>query len=368
MAQGNGQSDGRADQLPGVVRSIQSAASKNPATERLVQEATDYLGAQLNRLMSGAGGRVGELTRKLTDVAEGKADAAGPLGRAAMGVMQGENPVKAMTKAGAKGVGEKVKSAMPGGKDGGGKAAPSGGKYNTIIEDLNIGVPLRVAYDEWTKFSQFPEWAKGAQKVDQDEETETKWSAKIAWSVRNWTSTITEQVPDRRIAWKSEGSQAVIHGVVSFHPLGENLTRILVTLQYYPSGFFEKTANLWRAQGRRVRLDLKLFRRYVMMGEADPDVEPWRGEIRDGEVVKNHDEAVAEERDQDQDQGAEEQGGEEDEDYDEDEEGDEEEDEEGDEGEEGDEDEDEDEEYDEGEEDEAEEERPARPRQPQHQR
>lgn len=330
MAQEDGQSDGRGEPLQGVMKSVQSAASKNPATERLVAELTDYLGAQLSRLMSGAGGRVGELTRQLSDVAEGRADASGLFGRTAKGVMQGENPAKAVAKAGAKGIGEKVKSAMPGGKNGG-KAAPSGGKFNTIVEDLTIGVPLRVAYDEWTKFSQFPEWSKGAQKVDQDEETVTKWSAKIAWSVRNWTSTITEQIPDERIAWKSEGSQATIHGVVSFHPLGENLTRILVTLQYYPAGFLEKTANLWRAQGRRVRLDMKLFRRYVMMGESDPDVEPWRGEIRDGEVVRSHEDAVAEERDRDGEDEDEDEGGydqEDEEDYGDEEEGEEEEEEE----------------------------------------
>lgn len=352
MASEDGQGGGP---LQDVVKSVQSAASKNPVTERLVAELTDYLGAQLGRLMSGAGGRVGEVTQQLTDVAEGNADAKGLLGRTAKGVMQGENPAKAVTKAGVKGVGEKVKSAMPGGKDGGGKAAPSGGKFNTIVEDLTIGVPLRVAYDEWTKFSQFPEWSKGAQKVDQDEETVTKWSAKIAWSVRNWTSTITEQIPDQRIAWKSEGAQATIHGVVSFHPLGENLTRILVTLQYYPAGFLEKTANLWRAQGRRVRLDMKLFRRYVMMGEADPEVEPWRGEIRDGEVVRSHEDAMAEEQDQDGE--------------DEDEEDQEEEDQDEDEGDEDEGDEEEEEDEDEQDEDEEEEEeKPARRRQPARQR
>jgi hypothetical protein len=89
--------------------------------------------------------------------------------------------------------------------------------------------------------------------------------------------------------------------VVTFHPLGENLTKVLLVLQYYPGGLFEKTGNVWRAQGRRARLDLKLYRRFVMM--TDEEVEGWRGEIRDSEVTREHDEVVAEEEgDDDQDE------------------------------------------------------------------
>ena len=83
-------------------------------------------------------------------------------------------------------------------------------------------------------------------------------------------------------------------GVVTFHPLGDNLTRVLLVLEYFPKGLFEKTGNIWRAQGRRARLDLKLFRTFVMMrGEATGG---WRGEIRDGEVVKDHETALREEK------------------------------------------------------------------------
>lgn len=82
-------------------------------------------------------------------------------------------------------------------------------------------------------------------------------------------------------------------------PAGENLTKILLVLEYYPSGLFEKTGNIWRAQGRRARLDLKHFRRFVSMaGEASG--EGWRGEIRDGEVVRTHDEALDAESEDDE--------------------------------------------------------------------
>ncbi|HSY00030.1 MAG TPA: cyclase, partial [Streptomyces sp.] len=90
------------------------------------------------------------------------------------------------------------------------------------------------------------------------------------------------------IAWTSEGDKATTRGVVTFHPLGDNLTKVLLVLEYFPKGLFEKVGGLFRAQGRRARLDLKLYRTFVMMrGEATGG---WRGEIRDGEVQERDEE------------------------------------------------------------------------------
>jgi hypothetical protein len=104
-------------------------------------------------------------------------------------------------------------------------------------------------------------------------------------------------VPDERIVWRSKGQKGHVDGAVTFHELGPNLTRILVVLEYYPQGFMERTGNIWRAAGRRARLELKHFRRHVMTRTIlNPDeVEGWRGVIEDGEVVKTHDEVVEEE-------------------------------------------------------------------------
>jgi hypothetical protein len=104
---------------------------------------------------------------------------------------------------------------------------------------------------------------------------------------------VQEQVPDDRIVWTSEGAKGTTRGAVSFHELAPNLTRIVLVVEYYPSGFFEKTGNLWRAQGRRMRLDFKHFVRFVTLTQEEP--EGWRGEIRDGEVVVSHEEAMEEE-------------------------------------------------------------------------
>ena len=180
----------------------------------------------------------------------------------------------------------KAKEAMGGGR----KNKPDGqGKSLNIVEDITVGVPVREAYNQWTQFTDFNRFAKGVEDVRQDDEISSHWKAKIAKSRRSWRGTVTEEVPDQRIAWTTEGPKGTHKGVVTFHPLGDNLTKVLLVIQYYPQGLFEKTGGLWRAQGRRVRLDLKLYRTFVMSrGEATG---AWRGEIRDGEVVRTHEEA-----------------------------------------------------------------------------
>jgi uncharacterized membrane protein len=272
---------------------VRKAASKNPATQRLVQAGQAYVSAKAGQVLGKLGGKVGGATKGLASVASGEQGAGDMLGRTVKEAVGGASPGKAVAKAGMKGITEKVKGIF---KKGGGKV--SGGKSMNIVEDLDMPVPLRVAYNHWSQFERFPTWSKAAQSVDLDKEDRTKsnWKAKVAWSNRNWNATIIDQVPDDRISWRSEG-QTVVNGVVSFHPLGDKLTKVLVVLDYTPHGFFEKTANLWRAQGRRARLDIKLFRRYVSI-EADPEEEGWRGEIRDSELVRDHDEAVREEEEE----------------------------------------------------------------------
>jgi len=138
---------------------------------------------------------------------------------------------------------------------------------------------------------------KKVENVEAPDETELEWKAQIFWSHRTWKATILEQIPNERIVWRSKGEKGHVDGAVTFHELDKNLTRILVVLEYYPQGLFEKTGNLWRAQGRRARAELRHFRRHVMTRTIlEPDeVEGWRGVIEDGEVVKSHDEVVEEE-------------------------------------------------------------------------
>jgi uncharacterized membrane protein len=232
------------------------------------------------------GDKLSGVTGSLNETAEGggfKATAAGDTVRRAV---SGESPVKAALG----GIGSGIKGMFSGNKGGGGGKQ----KVINIIEDIHIGVPVDVAYNQWTQFQEFSSFMKGVESVDQTDEVETNWKVKVFKSRRSWTAKVTEQIPDRRIAWTSEGAKGTTKGVVTFHPLADDLTQVLLVIEYYPKGLFEKTGNIWRAGGRRARLDLKHFRRFVMMrGE---ETGSWRGEIRDGEVVRGPEDEESEDQ------------------------------------------------------------------------
>ncbi|MFI1935365.1 SRPBCC family protein [Streptomyces sp. NPDC020330] len=298
--------------------------SETPAEsgiDRVKEELSKFAGAQVQHLAEKAGSKLSYITGQLTDAAEN----GGSLPAIGSRVLQGDSPVKALVSEKAKSakdaVVDKAKSAFGGGGGGGGKGnrKAGGGKFMNIIEVMDVGVPLRTAYDAWTQYDEFSGFMKGVQSVSKGEDEESDWKVKVGPSSRSFKATVQEQVPDDRIVWTSEGAKGSTRGAISFHELAPNLTRIVLVMEYYPSGFFEKTGNLWRAQGRRVRLDFKHFQRYVTLTEEEP--EGWRGEIRDGEVVISHEEAAereeAEEAEEGEDGQAEPEDGEEDEDYDE---------------------------------------------------
>ncbi|MFJ9584306.1 SRPBCC family protein [Streptomyces acidicola] len=309
-----GRAKGAADSAgDGAQETPLAALAHSPAVDHLKAEAQDYLAAQTQRLLVGAGRRLGQATVKLNDIAEGNSPG---LGRLALDggrkLVEGKGPLRAALEMGAGRAKDNVVGALKnlGGGKGKGKGR-AGHKPTVIIESIDVGVPVRTAYDQWTQYQTFSTFAKGVKSARRDDDTHSDWQLKVLWSNRSWKAHTTEQVPDDRISWVSEGAKGTTKGVVSFHRLGENLTRVLLVIEYYPSGFFEKTGNIWRAQGRRARLDLKNFARFITLrGEAE---DGWRGEIRDGDVVRSHEDAVAEEEYEEE----EEEEGEEPEDYEE---------------------------------------------------
>jgi hypothetical protein len=128
---------------------------------------------------------------------------------------------------------------------------------------------------------------KKVENVKQDEDTETTWKAQIFWSHRSWKAEIIDQVPNERIVWKSTGDKGHVDGAITFHELAPDLTRITMVLEYYPKGLFEHTGNIWRAQGRRARLELKHFARHVSTNTLihQDQLEGWPGEIHEGKVT-----------------------------------------------------------------------------------
>lgn len=280
-----------------VSASRDTGSDRGSGLDRLRGEFTNFLGAQVGNLAEKAGDKIGDVTEGLKGVVE----SGGVLPKAGLRMLQGDSPGRALLGEKAKSIFGKVKETFGGG--GGGKGRGSGSKVMNIIEVLDVGIPLRVAYDHWTQYEEFNTFAKGVLSVSKGKDTDSDWKVKVGPSTRGWKATVQEQVPDERIVWSSEGAKGTTRGCVSFHELTRTLTRIVLVVEYYPSGFFEKTGNIWRAQGRRLRLDFKNFQRYVTLTDKEP--EGWRGEVRDGEVIRTHEEAIEEEERAAEEEGAE---------------------------------------------------------------
>ncbi|MEU8069556.1 SRPBCC family protein [Micromonospora sp. NPDC049151] len=275
------------------------------ATSSLADRARDQIGGELRNLAAALGERaVQVITDRVTDATGrlseyAKRDGDPGLVAAATGahrLAKGASPVKAMVQAGLAGGREKLMAAL--GVRRGGREDGRTPRVTNIVEAIEVGVPVRVAYDQWTTFGDFPSFMRKVERADCDADEKMTWTARMLWSRRSWQSTIVRQVPDRLVHWRSTGEKGSVDGTVSFHEVAPELTRILVVLEYHPRGLVEHTANLWRAQGRRVRLELRHFVRHVMTRTVlDPDaVEGWRGEIEDSRVVRDHATALREER------------------------------------------------------------------------
>jgi uncharacterized membrane protein len=182
------------------------------------------------------------------------------------------------------GIAEKV-----GGKGKGGKK-PTGygrGRRLPVQEYVDVAVDLQTAYDEFTQFEDFPKFMHRVEKIEQRDDSTLMWHENI-WGVRrSWEAEIVEQKPCERIVWRGTG-QTQTTGVVTFHRLSDNLTRIYVNLDFQPKGMFEKAASGMRLSRRALRSDLMRFKAFVEM--RDEATGSWRGRIEDGDVVDSQDE------------------------------------------------------------------------------
>ncbi len=283
----------------------------------LRESAGNYVKSLANHAVDNLTDKVGGLTDRLTQYANGSgADAGGAKAAAAAKgaeeLAQGASPAKAGLSAAVAGVKEKVTGVFGGG-NGGGDGDGGTFDFNNIVESIDVGAPVEVVFNAWTSYEKWPEFMKKVEHTELDEDSgEVQLRGKVLWSHRQWETVITDQVPDRRVAWSSTGEKGHLSGVVTFHPLGEELTRLVIVVAYYPDGFVEKTANIWRAVNRRVRLELKFFVHHVMTESVlhPEEDEGYRAEIHDEEIVRSHEEVVEDER-ADRDEQEEEEGEEE---------------------------------------------------------
>jgi len=184
-----------------------------------------------------------------------------------------------------------------GGGDGGGKGGMPGvgkGRRMPVQQSFDVGVPLETAYNQWTQFEDWPEFMHRVTRVTQEDDCTVSFATKIWGKTKEFTAKIETQRPDQRIKWRV--SQGITHtGVVTFHELAPNLTRIELTVDVDPGSLLEKAARGMRHIKRAMRADAHRFKAFIEMQELETGA--WRGVIEDGELVEPHDESYDEERD-----------------------------------------------------------------------
>ena len=238
---------------------LMSVVSELPV-DRLKEEVQHGLSTLGEKAIGTASDKLTGLTDRLNDAASNGGVLTKAASKGAEEAADGGSAVKGALQGGLSGVKDKVKEKLGGGGGGGEK----GTKSTNFIDEVDIGAPISVVYNQWTQFQDWSGFMKKVDSIDQEDEAKVNFKAQVFWSHRRWEATILEQVPDERIVWRSKGEKGHVDGSVTFHEITPDLTRVLVNLEYYPQGLFERTGNIWKAQNRRARLEMKHFRRHVM--------------------------------------------------------------------------------------------------------
>ena len=146
-----------------------------------------------------------------------------------------------------------------------------------IMESVDVNVPVRTAYDQWTQFESFPMFMEGVEKVEQLDDTTLHWKASIAGQERTWKARITEQIPDERVAWTSiDGAKNA--GVVTFHRLADGKSRVTLQLDVEPDGPVETAGDALGVVRHRVKGDMERFKEFIESRGRETGA--WRGEVK----------------------------------------------------------------------------------------
>ena len=146
-----------------------------------------------------------------------------------------------------------------------------------IIETIDVEVPVRTAYDQWTQFESFPQFLDEVESITQIDDTHTHWKVKVGGIEREFDAVITEQHPDERVAWNSTGGETEHAGVVTFHKLADTTTRVTVQIDWEPEGLLEKVGSLVGVGSHAVKKDLKNFKEFIE--KRGTETGAWRGDV-----------------------------------------------------------------------------------------
>ncbi|HEX8918640.1 MAG TPA: SRPBCC family protein [Chloroflexota bacterium] len=147
---------------------------------------------------------------------------------------------------------------------------------SSITKSVDVNVPVRTAYDQWTQFESFPEFMEGVEQVQQLDDKNLHWRAKVGGNVEEWDAVITEQNPDERVAWRSTDGKTNA-GVVTFHRLGEDQTRVTVQMEWEPEGIAQHVGSTLGVDDRHVQGDLERFKAFIE--ERGAPTGAWRGQV-----------------------------------------------------------------------------------------
>jgi uncharacterized membrane protein len=145
-----------------------------------------------------------------------------------------------------------------------------------IEQSIEVDVPVRTAYNQWTQFEEFPQFMEGVESVTQLDDTHLRWVAEIGGKRQEWKAEITEQHPDERVAWRSVDGKSNA-GVVTFHRLEDQRSKVMVQMDFEPEGIVETVGSAVGADERRVKGDLERFKE--MIEGRGTETGAWRGEV-----------------------------------------------------------------------------------------
>jgi uncharacterized membrane protein len=146
-----------------------------------------------------------------------------------------------------------------------------------VEESIEVRVPVRTAYNQWTQFESFPQFMDGVERIEQRGDTLTRWVTKVGGQERVFDAEITEQVPDERVAWTTVDGEAKQAGVVTFHRIQDDTTKVMLQMDFDPSGLAETVGDKLGFVKRQVSGDLRRFKEF--MESRGTETGAWRGEV-----------------------------------------------------------------------------------------
>lgn len=150
------------------------------------------------------------------------------------------------------------------------------GMDSAVVETIEINVPVRTAYNQWTQFEDFPQFMASVKEIRQLDDKHLRWKANVAGEDKEWDVEITEQIPDKRIAWQST-TGVPNGGVATFHKISDNTCRVTVQMDYQPEGALEKVGDAFGAVRMELRGNLQKFKE--MLESRGKESGSWRGSI-----------------------------------------------------------------------------------------